>query len=318
MRDRALVLLVEDDPGDATLVRRALCESRRTPYTVERVASLAEMKDALRVHRPAVLLCDLGLPDAEGLDIVHAAAHLAPDVPLVVLTGNADEALGLDAVHYGAQDYIVKGECTPRHLERALSYAIERKRLLARTDSMAMYDPVTGLASAALFVDRVHHAMSRGGRAYRPLVVACFGIDDGLSALAGPAGATFLGIVGERLRDGAEPAWTIARVGVDVFAVLLEDVRDVERAEAIVRSLLSRLHAPYRVFVSDPPRPVPIEPAAVAGLAVYPDDAAGAEALLEAADDARKAAPDLIDGSVLRYAGLKSALRRARTSPPPG
>src|SRR6187549_2203340 len=88
------------------------------------------MSDAeLRLAAPAVdvILLDLGLPDAEGLEAVRRAHAAAPRVPLLVLTGLDDESLAIRALQEGAQDYLVKGQIETRGLLRAIRYAIERK-----------------------------------------------------------------------------------------------------------------------------------------------------------------------------------------------
>ncbi len=121
-----LILLVEDDEGDAFLVQDALAEAAPT-LTLTRATTLAEARE--RVHGGiACVLLDLGLPDTQGLEGVRVLRELAPDVAVVVLTGQDDEQLGIQAVGAGAQDYLVKGQVEPEVLARALRYAIERRR----------------------------------------------------------------------------------------------------------------------------------------------------------------------------------------------
>src|SRR5262249_45467525 len=77
---------------------------------------------------PDVVLLDLGLPDSDGLDTFLELRRHAPALPVVVLTGLADETLGARAVQEGAQDYLVKGQVEGRVLARAVRYAVERRR----------------------------------------------------------------------------------------------------------------------------------------------------------------------------------------------
>src|SRR4029077_10683178 len=81
-----------------------------------------------------VVLLDLGLPDAHGLDTVRQVHAVAPTVPLIVLTGLDDEALAGEAMKEGAQDYLIKGQIENRALPRALRHAIERHRMQTETD----------------------------------------------------------------------------------------------------------------------------------------------------------------------------------------
>ena len=82
----------------------------------------------LTLAQPDCVLLDLNLPDANGIDALQHIRRLAPDTPIVVLTGLNDEHFGMSAVASGAQDYLVKGRVEPEMLRRAVLYAIERKR----------------------------------------------------------------------------------------------------------------------------------------------------------------------------------------------
>lgn len=121
------VLLVEDDDGDAFLVREELDGLRDAP-ALTWVRSIAEAAAALAEHVPACILLDLGLPDGQGLEALTKLRELAPDAAIVVLTGLADEQQGVAALSAGAQDYLVKGTVDGALLGRALRYAAERRR----------------------------------------------------------------------------------------------------------------------------------------------------------------------------------------------
>ena len=123
------LLLVEDNPGDARLLREMFKEEGSHDTEVTRVESLAEAEKHLAAREFDIILLDLGLPDAEGLGAVRRARAAAPRVPLVVLTGLDDESLAVQALQEGAQDYLVKGQIESRGLLRALRYAIERKNM---------------------------------------------------------------------------------------------------------------------------------------------------------------------------------------------
>ncbi len=122
------VLLVEDNPGDARFIEIQLAEAGNGRFALRKAGCLEAALDLLKTHRFGVVLLDLSLPDSVGLDTFRRAASAAPDVPVVVLTGLADETLGARAVQEGAQDYLVKGEVTAPHLVHALHYAAGRHR----------------------------------------------------------------------------------------------------------------------------------------------------------------------------------------------
>jgi diguanylate cyclase (GGDEF)-like protein/PAS domain S-box-containing protein len=123
------ILLVEDNAGDARLLREMVND--QGPHTTEltHVASISEAEKHLSQREVDIILLDLRLPDGHGLGALRRARAAAPRVPLVVLTGLDDESLAAQALQEGAQDYLIKGEIETRGLLRALHYAIERKSL---------------------------------------------------------------------------------------------------------------------------------------------------------------------------------------------
>jgi diguanylate cyclase (GGDEF)-like protein/PAS domain S-box-containing protein len=123
------LLLVEDNAGDARLFREMLSEYGGHAAELTIVESMCDAETHLAGNSSDMILLDLGLPDAQGLDAVRRARLAAPRVPLVVLTGMDDESLATKALQEGAQDYLIKGQIDPRGLLRALRYAVERKMM---------------------------------------------------------------------------------------------------------------------------------------------------------------------------------------------
>lgn len=123
------VLLVEDDEGDALLVRECLVEAGVPEVDILWQRSLADGIAALR-EAPGCVLLDLGLPDADGLGALHRLVAEAVGTPVIVLTGRNDRT-GVEAVAAGAQDYLVKDDITPELLDRSIRYAVERARAQA-------------------------------------------------------------------------------------------------------------------------------------------------------------------------------------------
>ncbi len=123
--DQVQVLLVEDDDGDALLVGELLGEVGAA-VEVRRARSLTQAKSL--VSGVACVLLDLGLPDSQGLNGLRQLLQLEPEAAVVVLTGEANEHLGEQAVRAGAQDYLVKGDVAGHQLNRVIRYAVERRR----------------------------------------------------------------------------------------------------------------------------------------------------------------------------------------------
>lgn len=122
------VLLVEDNVGDARIVREYLKETSPGQFDLTCVERLTEALAWLDENSVDVILLDLSLPDATGLDTIVQMRTTALNLPIVVLTGQNDESLALQAVREGAQDYLLKRDLDSDLLKRVLRYAIERKR----------------------------------------------------------------------------------------------------------------------------------------------------------------------------------------------
>jgi signal transduction histidine kinase len=122
------LLVVEDNPGDADLIREWLGEGSAARWPWAQVERLDEALRLMAGERFDVVLLDLSLPDSQGLDTVRRLLPACAGVAVVVLTGLQDEETGLAAVREGAQDYLVKGEGNGQLLARTLRYAVERKR----------------------------------------------------------------------------------------------------------------------------------------------------------------------------------------------
>jgi PAS domain S-box-containing protein len=129
MTGRLRILLVEDNPGDARLVRAMLGESRGGPgFEVTWTDRLSKAIRELSERAQDAVLVDLSLPDSSGLDTVIEMIAAAPEVPIIVLTGTDNETLATQAVQRGTQDYLIKNQLDSELLGRTIRYAIERKQ----------------------------------------------------------------------------------------------------------------------------------------------------------------------------------------------
>lgn len=164
------VVLIEDDPGDATLVRDMLDEVE-PDLRLTWARSIAEAEPVLGPDTRCVLL-DLVLPDATGFDGLRRVLELAPRAAVVVLTGFSDSARGAEAVAVGAQDYLRKSQIDPELLGRAVRYAIERRsaqdtaRELAQAEARAAEN--TRLERGLLPVPLLHDDDVDVVQRYRP------------------------------------------------------------------------------------------------------------------------------------------------------
>ena len=123
------VLLVEDSPTDADLLRRVFLRSGKEHWQMTQVERLANAIAQCQENSFDVVLLDLGLPDSDGLETVTEFRANVPTMPVVVLTMMDDDELALQVMAQGAQDYLVKDQITTQLLVRSLRYAIEREQI---------------------------------------------------------------------------------------------------------------------------------------------------------------------------------------------
>jgi DNA-binding NtrC family response regulator len=184
------VLLIEDNPGDARLIQEMLAEPGEASFQVEYADRLSRGLEHLENGGVDVVLLDLSLPDGQGLDAFDKVQAQVPAVPVVVLTGFDDETLAVEAMHHGAQDYLVKGDVDSTVLYRAVRYSVERKR--AVEDAKRCSKRVEALYAVAQAVshslnmdgalnnalDRVYEAMEEikrcSGNQFDPQLVEAF------------------------------------------------------------------------------------------------------------------------------------------------
>lgn len=240
------VLLVEDSPVQARVEAARLTRHYGDPSAVVIAGTLGEAVQALERAEFSCVLLDLGLPDADGLEAVKSIRAAAPDVAIVVLSGQEDEMIALLAVREGAQDYIVKDTVKPDHIVRSITHAIERKHQESVLVHQALYDDLTGLANRTQLESRLKIAVARVKR-HRETSAVLFLDLDGFKLInderGHAVGDTVLVVVARRLERMARSDDMVARLGGDEFVVLCEDT-DAEGAGRLVRRIRAALHDP--------------------------------------------------------------------------
>ncbi len=276
------VLLIEDNPGDARLIREMLAQHEAGPFRLKSVDRLSTGLETLTADPPALVLLDLSLPDSQGLDTFAKVYAHAPKIPIIVLTGNDDQALALSAVKTGAQDYLVKGKIDPELLLRAMQYSIERKRYQEELERQANYDGLTGLPNRNLLHDRLKQAVY-GQRHVRSIAVVFIDLDHFKfvnDSLGHNAGDKLLQYVAERLQSTVRDGDTVARLGGDEFVVILNDQGREDVIFRAMQRIVSRVSEPVRINDHE------LSVTCSAGISVYPQDGPDVETLLKNADAA--------------------------------
>jgi two-component system, cell cycle sensor histidine kinase and response regulator CckA len=128
--EKVSVVLVEDNLGDAHLIRQMVRRQVRPPFELAHARSLEQAQGRIEAVHPDAVLLDLNLPDGRGLDTVRRVRAIDAHVPIIVLTGVDDQELALQAMSEGAQDYLVKGAFSDEVFSRSVRYAIARVQQL--------------------------------------------------------------------------------------------------------------------------------------------------------------------------------------------
>ncbi len=127
-QDTINVLIVEDNDEHVQFLRHLVAASELTTFELHSAGSVAEASERLKKGGIHLILLDLTLPDCEGLETFLRVMDVAPELPVIVMSGINDVALAIETVQLGAQDYLVKGHVDNHLLVRSMQYAIERKR----------------------------------------------------------------------------------------------------------------------------------------------------------------------------------------------
>lgn len=244
MHDRSIrVLLIEDNPGDARLIQEALAEVRGAQFHLECADHLLTGLERLSEGGIGVILLDLSLPDSHGLNTFVRAHNRAPEVPIVVLTGIDDESLAMQAVHEGAQDYLVKGQVHSNLLARSLRYAIERQRIMAELRNSLLIDDLTGLYNRRAFLNLAEEQLKIADRTKRRMFFVFADLDNMKwinDVLSHRQGDLALIDIANILKETFRRADIIGRIGGDEFAVIAVEARE-DLAEVVAGRLQKNL-----------------------------------------------------------------------------
>jgi two-component system, cell cycle response regulator len=230
MFDRRIrLLLVEDSPGDARLFAETIKEARAFQFEVIHRETIDTALTFLAQATPDMIVLDLGLPDGGGVDAIHKVQRAATNVPLVVLTGLDDEAAAVQALHAGAQDYLIKGQMSTSLLVRALRYAFERHEMQMALRKESSVDELTSLANRRGFLMLAEqHAMlaRRTGQCFVVAFIDMDGLKPINDTLGHQAGDAAIVEIADVLRACFRTSDILGRLGGDEFALLMPATSD--------------------------------------------------------------------------------------------
>lgn len=287
------VLFVEDDSETAAAVCSYLHADDARPgarFDVSRAGCAEEAAATLADSPYDVLLVDLMTRSVQNGEFLRAIQESRPSLPVVVMTDQDRESDAVDAMRVGALEYLIKGRDPGAQYQRALRYAIEKKRSDERARFLAFNDPLTGLPNRGMFRTMLEQTMKRARR-HNTLVALLFldvdrfkWVNESLGHLAGDQ---LINTYARRLRGALRDSDTMARLGGDEFAIILEDLKDAQAANRVAGKLLRVTDAPFDVNGSE------VFITASIGIAIYPTlENDSSETLASAADIALYRAKD--------------------------
>ncbi len=324
--NRVKILLIEDDEGDAFLVRELLMEAEQFNFDLIHVERLSHGLDVLASERCDVILLDLSLPDGYGPEIIYPVQEAANGIPIIILTGLDSEGVGIQLVKEGVQDYLVKDSFDSQNLIRAIRYAIERQRMLFQLEKareleqyLAYHDALTSLPNRKLFYDRLAHTISRARRNDKMVGVMFLDLDGFKrinDTLGHGAGDELLKITAERLKHVIRESDTVARLGGDEFTVIIDHISQEQDVISVCDKILRTLEKPYKIDSNE------FFITSSIGVSLYPFDGENIEELIKNADVAMYRAKGAgknnyqfynisMDAQAMEHLEMERSLRRA-------
>lgn len=281
------VLLIDDDRAQARLTGAQLKHFPRDHYELDWAATYEEGLAKLLAGPYAACLLDYQLGERDGLQLIREAMAMGCRTPIVFLTAETSATVDLEAMNAGALDYLVKGEITPRILERSLRYAVKLAESFEALRRLATRDELTGLLNRREFDRILEEEKERALRFSDPLSLLMIDVDHfkAINDSHGhPVGDAVLREIAKRMVARVRNIDKVTRLGGEEFAILLVQT-DRPAAVEVARRICAEIER----------RPIVVGAESVhvtvsLGVAVMPDDAETAAELVAAADKALYAA----------------------------
>jgi diguanylate cyclase (GGDEF)-like protein len=272
------VLVIDHNEADV----RQMTESLNPIAEVSACDRLEVALVKLREQSFDVVVTKLSLPDARGLDAVTRVQRARPESAIVVVSEIEDDELAIQALRFGAQDYLHARALTTEQLVRSVKFSRERKYVEGQLTELAHYDALTGLANRVTLRDRISVCLAKARRYKERCALLYIDLDffKPINDTYGhEVGDVVLQQVAARMRAAVREYDTVARLGGDEFAVLLEELNNESPVEVAER-ILKRIRPP--ITVGDKT----LQVGASGGLSIYPQHAETIDSLVRCADKA--------------------------------
>jgi diguanylate cyclase (GGDEF)-like protein len=249
------VLVVEDDPLYVELIHELLTDSS-PDFHISSAGTIDEACKQVDAGSIDIVLLDLCLPDADGLEALKRLQHCMSEIPVVVLTSRSDEDLALAALKFGAEDYLVKTFIDQRTLVRTMRYARERHNFVrdissvtrelqfanSALEKLTLLDPLTDLLNRRGLQQALSREIRRLERDNTQVLVLLVDVDDFKrvnDSFGHAVGDIALREIAGRLRKCVRSEDYVCRIGGDEFLLLLPDADPAEGVRIAERARVS-------------------------------------------------------------------------------
>lgn len=284
------ILLVEDNAGDARLVREMINEMQLAAE-VEHVLELAAIMPKIKEKSFDLVLLDLHLPDSSGLNTVLKIQEMMPDVPVIVLTGFDNEELSLASIQAGAQDYLVKGQIDHKQLQKTIQYGLRRYQTLKKINEisttqkayLATHDVLTGWPNQQLFLEQLQLMINKNDvtkKTFALIVIEINEINKIIATFGHLEKDTVIQIIAGNLTKSLDKNIFSARYSENRFTLLLSDLPDTLIINDYVTKIQEALTKNILIVNKD------YFPSYNIGVAVFPHDGDDVEILIKNAQTA--------------------------------
>lgn len=277
------ILVVEDDVVHFTYCEGLLAGIFGDKLQLDRATDCTTAIERLNSNSYEVCLLDYMVEGGDAKDILSGVNFGLVNTPVIVVSAFDDKSFIQDALKYGADDYVIKGQFNRAQLEQAIQYAVYRKHKELVLRQRALHDPLTGLANRHLLLDRldeVHRYAVRYGEKYAVMMVDLDKLKSMNDTFGHEAGDRYILSAAKAILSCTRSSDTVARVGGDEFVAILKNIRAKENMVRIVSAVVGAVGAHQR----EPGQS--FSPGCSIGMAVYPDDGETPDDLLRAADAA--------------------------------
>jgi len=275
-------LIVEDNPVDVEIVRAMLEEAYQNNYKMLWAECFAEAENILATKSIDALILDMNLPDFSGPANVTELNNQYPHLPIVVLTGYDDQAIALETIQYGAQDFLVKNDISPQILARSLHYAKERKKLEntlkqsyadlshknGELEAIARTDYLTQLPNRSYFESSIQRCIEQAKRSKKEFALLYLDLNNFKKIndkLGHAAGDELLVVVAQRLKVIVRDTDFIARIGGDEFVIFTDLLHTKDEVYQLIDRILDQFEQPCLISEKE------VKCVLSIGVSFYPD-----------------------------------------------